>query len=109
MHFWLHHAARKDSPYECISASAEKVGQGAVGGVTHRVTCTWWLLGFKAWLSMCHGWDKVGRFTLLSPCRGFILGREGYLVSEPVFDNPESADYYMFINEWVWLGYESAC
>ena len=27
------------------SASAERVGQGEVGGVTRRVTCTWWLLG----------------------------------------------------------------
>ena len=27
------------------SASAERVGQGKVGGVTCRVTCTWWLLG----------------------------------------------------------------
>ena len=25
------------------SASAERVGQGEMGGVTHRVTCTWWL------------------------------------------------------------------
>ena len=27
------------------SASAEKVGQGEVGGVTRRVLCTWELLG----------------------------------------------------------------
>ena len=27
------------------SASAERVGQEEVGGVTRRVTCTWWLLG----------------------------------------------------------------
>ena len=27
------------------SVSAESVGQEEVGGVTHRVTCTWWLLG----------------------------------------------------------------
>ena len=27
------------------SVSAERVGQVEVGGVTHRVTCTWWLLG----------------------------------------------------------------
>ena len=25
--------------------SAERVGQGEMGGVTHMVTCTWWLLG----------------------------------------------------------------
>ena len=34
------------------SASAEIVGQGEVGGVTHRVTCTWWLL----WLSVEMPW-----------------------------------------------------
>ena len=27
------------------SVSVERVGQGEVGGVTRRVTCTWWLLG----------------------------------------------------------------
>ena len=26
------------------SVSAERVGQEEVGGVTHRVTCTWWLV-----------------------------------------------------------------
>ena len=38
------------------SASAERVGQGEVGGVTHGVTCTWWLLGLAvevAWLGPC--------------------------------------------------------
>ena len=35
------------------SASAERVGQGEVGGVTGRVLCTWWLLGLalkRPWL-----------------------------------------------------------
>ena len=27
------------------SVSVEKVGQEEVGGITRRVTCTWWLLG----------------------------------------------------------------
>ena len=27
------------------SAPAERVGLGEVGGVTRRVTCTWWWLG----------------------------------------------------------------
>ena len=37
------------------SASAEWVGQGKVGGVTCRVSCTWWLLGLAVkvpWLGM---------------------------------------------------------
>ena len=36
------------------SASAERVGQGEVGGVTRRVLCTWQLLGLAAkgpWLA----------------------------------------------------------
>ena len=37
------------------SASAEKVGQGEVGGVTCSVTCTRWLLGLAVkapWLGL---------------------------------------------------------
>jgi len=34
VHSWLNHTVH----------CAEK-GQGEVGGVTHRATCTWWLLG----------------------------------------------------------------
>ena len=43
VHFWLHHTAHCAT---CAgSVSAEMVGQGEVGGVTRRVTCTWWVLG----------------------------------------------------------------
>ena len=36
------------------SASAERVGQGEVGGVTRRVTCTWLGLAVKVpWLGPC--------------------------------------------------------
>ena len=38
------------------SASAERVGQGELGWVTHRVTCTWWLL----WLSVEMPWLALG-------------------------------------------------
>ena len=37
------------------SALEERVGQGEVHGVTHRVTCRWWLLGLamkKSWLGL---------------------------------------------------------
>ena len=37
-------------------ASAERVGQGEVGGVTRRVTCTCWQL----WLSVEMPWLAVG-------------------------------------------------
>ena len=38
------------------SASAERVGQGQVGGVIRRVTCTWWLV----WLSVEMPWLALG-------------------------------------------------
>ena len=38
------------------SVSAERVGQGEVGGVTRRVTCTCWLL----WLSVEMPWLALG-------------------------------------------------
>ena len=50
VHFWLHHTAY--CAVKTVSARiahgfapAEMGGQGEVGGFTHRVTCTWWLLG----------------------------------------------------------------
>ena len=36
------------------SASADRLGQGEVGGVTHKVLCTWQLLGLAVkglWLA----------------------------------------------------------
>ena len=58
MHFWLHHTAHcaekiVSARLRAGSASAERVGQGEVGGVTGRVLCTWWLLGLalkRPWL-----------------------------------------------------------
>ena len=72
---------------------------GDVGGIARRVTCTWWLLGHVGlavkvpWLGPCGpilalaAW--TGFETLLSPCRGFISGREGCLGSERVYANQE--------------------
>ena len=39
------------------SVSAERVGQGEMCGITHRVTCTWWLL----WQASCFGCTNVVR------------------------------------------------
>ena len=80
VHFWLHHTAH------CGSVRAERVGQGEVGGVTRRVTCTWWWLGLAVkapWLGpgeptlALAAWQAYK--TLLSPCRELISGREGLL------------------------------
>ena len=48
MHFWLHHNAHcaekiVSASWRTGSVSAERVQQGEVGGVTHRMLCTWWL------------------------------------------------------------------
>ena len=69
MHFWLHHTAHcaekiVSACYACGSASAERVGQGEVGGghpqgdmymvaarlgcqnaMVGTMCCTWWPLG----------------------------------------------------------------
>ena len=72
-------------------ASAERVGQGGVGWFTHTVLCTWWLLGLAIkgpWLALVNSHtDCMNRLRkcLLSPFRGFISGREGFLGSEWVF------------------------
>ena len=59
VYFWLHHTVHcreKISVHlRAGSASAERVGQGKVGGVNHRVRCTWWLLGLaekQSWLGL---------------------------------------------------------
>ena len=43
VYFWLHHTAHHTE--KIVSAPAERVGQGEVGGVTRRVLYTWQLLG----------------------------------------------------------------
>ena len=62
MHFWLHHT--EHCAEKIVSArlhasfvSAERVGQGEVDGVTHRVLYTWWLLG----LALKRPWLVPGR------------------------------------------------
>ena len=44
-HFWLHHTAHCAGSASVERVGQGEVGQGEVGGVIHRVTCTWWLLG----------------------------------------------------------------
>ena len=123
VHFWLHHTVHSDVTkwcnqtitnhvdslcmLACSSVSAERVGQGEVGGITHRVTCTWWLLGLA--VKKSHGWDQVGwlhwqaKKTLLLPCRGWFLVRKTTWALSGCMTT-ESADYCVLVNEWwTWL------
>ena len=70
------------------SVPAERVGWGELGGVTHRVTCTWWLLG----LAVQGPWLGPGRpIFALAAWTGLENAtlREDYLGSERVFDKHE--------------------
>ena len=90
------------------SVSAERVGQGEVGGVTRRVTCTWWLLGLtiKApWLGpggALAAWTGLENATSSHLVGGSFLAEKAAWALSGCFTN-ESADYCMLINKWVWL------
>ena len=79
-----------------------------MGGVTHRVTCTWWLLGLAvkvpwlgpggpihalaAWtglesvtLTLVHFWQGIKGAWTLSGCM-----------------TTKNADYCVLVNEWAW-------
>ena len=85
VHFWLHHTAHcaekiVSARLHTGSASAERVGQGAVGGVTGRVLCTWWLLGLalkRPWLvpggppHALTAWTGLENTTLTLQTAGF--------------------------------------
>ena len=88
------------------SASAERVEQGEVGGVTRRVTCTWQLLGLAvkgSWLTPDRpilglaAWAGLENVTFTF--QGFISAREGFLGSKWVFANQECWP----LHEWAWL------
>jgi len=98
VHFWLHvyhtaHCAEKivSARLRAGSASAERVGQGEVGGVIHRVLCTWWLLGLalkRPWLVPGGPPHILTAWTgLENTCRGLVSGKKGCLVSEQVYGN----------------------
>ena len=93
------------------SASAERVGQGEVGGVTSRVTCTWWLLGLAVkapWLGpggpilALAAWTGLENATLPFVGGSFLAVKVAWALSGCM--TTESADYCMLVNEWVWSG-----
>ena len=83
------------------------MGQGEVGGITCRVTCTRWLLplAVKApWLGPAgpilalafHGRLRKHYSHLVG-----LAGKAAWALSSCLTN--ESADYCMLINEWAWL------
>ena len=90
VHFWLHHTAHcaekiVSAHLRAGSASAERVGQGEVGGVTCRVLCTWWLLGLalkRPWLvpggqpHALTAWTGLENTTLTLQRAGFRQERQ---------------------------------
>ena len=110
MHLWLHHTAycAEKIVSVCLragSASPERVGQGEVGGVTCRVTCTWWLLGLAVkvtWLGpggpilALAAWTGLENATLNHLVGGsFLAGKTAWALSG-CFTN-ESADHCMLL------------
>ena len=111
------------------SASAERVGQGEVGGVTRRVTCTWWLPGLAVkapwlgpqgdmhmvaarlgcqstmvgtgWANSCPGcMDRLRKRYSHLVGGSFLAGKVAWTLSGCM--TTESADYCMLVNEWAW-------
>ena len=86
VHFWLHHTAEKIVSAGVQVLHQQKWWDGEVGGVTHMVLYTCWLLGLavkRPWLApgepvlTLAAW--LGLETLLSPYRGPNSGRDGCL------------------------------
>ena len=77
------------------------MGQGEVGGVTRRVTCTWWLLG----LAVKAPWLGPGGPTLALAAWKCRLRKQAEKAAWALSGclTTESPDYCMLVNEWVWL------
>ena len=84
------------------------MGQREVGGVTCKVTCTWWLLGLaiKApWLDRDGPILALAVDRLRKHCSHLVGGL--FLAGKAVWAlgvlTAESTDYCILVNEWVWL------
>ena len=96
------------------------VGQGEVGGVTCRATCTWWLqermmTHFLLWQAVEIAWLAVGTGWANSclGCTNVVIKRSSHLVGASYWQWRQfgfrtgcllavSADYCKFVNE-AWL------
>ena len=84
-----------------------EVGQGEVGGVTCRVTCTWWLLGLAVkapWLGpggpFCPGYmERLRKHYSHLVGGSFLAGKAAWALSKCM--TTKSADHCMLVNEWA--------
>ena len=93
------------------SASAERVGQGEVGGVTRRVLCTLQLLNLfgckrvmvgTRWVNSCPGCMNRLRKCYSHLLGGSFLARKASWVLNGCLPT-KNADYCVLVNEWAWL------
>ena len=91
------------------SVSAERVGQGEVGGVTRKVLCTCWLLGLavrEPWLGLGRpppiltAWTGLENTTLTLVEGWFLAKKAAWSLRLCMATN--SADCCMLVIEWVW-------
>ena len=112
VHFWLHHIAH----WPAGSASPERVGQREVGGVTHTVTCTWWMLG----LTLKRPWSVQGGPTPRPDCMDRLRKHYSHLVEDWFLARKaawalsgcmatDSADYCMLVMSGFVQSHETAC
>ena len=86
------------------------MGQGEVGGVTHKVTCTWWLLGLAVkapwlgpgWANSCPGYmERLRKHYSHVVEDSFLAEKAAWAMSRCL--TTKSADYCVLVNEWAWF------
>ena len=87
--------------------SAERVRQGEVGGVIHRVLCTWQLLGLavKGPIPTLVAQTGLENATLHLVGGSFLAGKATWALSG--YLPTKNADYCILVNEWAWLRSQS--
>ena len=110
---WLHHTVHCAEKIVCahLRAGSASALTGEVGGIIHRVPCTWWLLGLAVSKGAIIGtrWahSRPGCIDRLRKRYSHLIGssflawKAAWALSRCLIT--KSADYCMLVNEWVWL------
>ena len=80
-----------------------------MGGVTHSVLCTWWLLGLKEpWLGPGGPprMDKLRKYYSHLVGSWFLARKAAWALGR--CSTTRSADYFMLVNEWDGQSHKSA-